>query len=62
MASNTIAFNLNDEKRGEVYAEQKRRRRTAISLDLFCKELLFERLTEIKMQRTTEDKKGVKND
>lgn len=60
MPSYTVSYNLNDTKKGEVYAEQKLRRRTAISLDLFCKELLFERLTEIKLQRTKDEQKDVK--
>jgi hypothetical protein len=61
MPSNHVQFNLNDEKRGEIYAEQKRRRRTAVSLDMFCKELLFERLKEIKLQRAKDEQKDVKS-
>ena len=55
MASNTIAFNLNDVTRNRVYTEQKRRRRTAISIDLFCKELLLQELDRIEFENAKKE-------
>jgi hypothetical protein len=57
MAGNTISFSLNDTMRGKVRAVQRRRKRTAISIDLFCKQLLIEKLNDIENARANMAKK-----
>ena len=45
MASHSMNFSLNDLMYDRLLAEQKRREKTAISADMFAKELLCELLS-----------------
>jgi hypothetical protein len=57
MASHSMNFSLNDLMYDRLLAEQKRREKTAISADMFAKELLCELLNPVGNQ---DKQKGVK--
>jgi len=44
MASTTIAFSMNDERLTQLKGLQQKKNRMAISVDLFAKELLYQRI------------------
>jgi hypothetical protein len=50
MVSQTIAFNVNGEIMNRLHHQQKRLKRTGVSLDVFAKALCYERLTELELE------------
>lgn len=49
MVSQTIAFSVNNEVLKRLLHQQKRNKRTALSIDQYAKSLCYERLSELEL-------------
>jgi hypothetical protein len=56
MVSQTIAFNMNHEILDRMHHQQKRLKRTGVSLDVFAKSLCYERLEELEKLEVANEK------